>query len=228
MSEHDKVTISEITPRRSYWLPMLGAGLLVAGGATIYQESQTSELRRQLAASQQNSAELQARLSETDSQLRKALTSLEDDVARVRHEISASVAKAQVTATRRADFAASRIAKQQEEQTQQLTDELGKVKEFSLEASTKLDGRIDGLSSQVGSVKADMEAARADFQNTKLEMQRARGDMGMMSGLIATNSKQIQVLRELGERNILEFTVVKASGMRKVGDIQVKLRKTDA
>jgi hypothetical protein len=51
--------------------------------------------------------------------------------------------------------------------------------------------------------------------------------MGTMSGLIATNSKQIQMLRDLGDRNIFEFAINKSGGMQKVGDIQVLLRKAD-
>jgi hypothetical protein len=52
--------------------------------------------------------------------------------------------------------------------------------------------------------------------------------MGVMSGLIATNGKQIQELRDLGDRNIYEFTLKKDGKMAKVGDIQLMLRKADA
>jgi hypothetical protein len=52
--------------------------------------------------------------------------------------------------------------------------------------------------------------------------------MGLMSGLIATNSKEIQYLRDVGDRNIYEFTIAKTAGMQKVGDIQVLLKKTDS
>ena len=145
-----------------------------------------------------------------------------------RTETSASLAKAQTSVTRHADAVVSRIAKKQEEQTQALNDELGKVKESTLEASNKLDDKIDGVTTQVGSVKSDVETARTDIQDTRSELQRARGDLGTMSGLIATNSKEIQVLRDLGDRNIYEFTAAKDTGMQKVGDIQVMLRRTDA
>ena len=52
--------------------------------------------------------------------------------------------------------------------------------------------------------------------------------MGVMSGLIATNGKEIQALRDLGDRNIYEFTLKKDGRMEKVGDIQLMLRKADA
>ena len=49
-----------------------------------------------------------------------------------------------------------------------------------------------------------------------------------MSGLIATNGKEIQELRTLGDRNIYEFTITKKNGMQKVGDVQMRLTKSDA
>jgi len=53
------------------------------------------------------------------------------------------------------------------------------------------------------------------------------GDMGVMSGLIATNSKDLGALRELGERNYVEFNLGKGQMQKKIGDVIVTLRKTD-
>jgi hypothetical protein len=51
--------------------------------------------------------------------------------------------------------------------------------------------------------------------------------MGVMSGLIATNGRELQALRELGERDYYEFTLTKTNIPQKVGDIQVMVKKTD-
>ena len=48
----------------------------------------------------------------------------------------------------------------------------------------------------------------------------------VMSGLIATNGKELAALRELGERNYYEFKLVK-SAAAKVGDLRLKLKKAD-
>ena len=37
------------------------------------------------------------------------------------------------------------------------------------------------------------------------------GDMGVMSGLIATNSKELEALRRLGDRDYFEFVLPKSS-----------------
>jgi len=49
----------------------------------------------------------------------------------------------------------------------------------------------------------------------------------VMSGLIATNSKDLQALRDLGDRNYYEFTLSKGQLTKKVGDITLTLKKAD-
>jgi hypothetical protein len=51
--------------------------------------------------------------------------------------------------------------------------------------------------------------------------------MGVMSGLIATNSKDLVALRELGERNYFEFDLKKGATTQKVGDVTISLKKSD-
>jgi chromosome segregation ATPase len=227
MHEPDNSSSSEPNPKRSYGLPILSILLFLAGAAIVYLGIQNNDLKNQFTAAQQDTAVLRATLANTDSDLRKALGSLQDELAQARQETGDGVKMAEREATRHADAVAGKIAKKAEEQAQQLSAELGKVKEDTQEVSTKLDGKIDGVSTQVGSVKGDVETAKTDIQDTKAELQRTKGDLGMMSGLIATNGKQIQMLRDLGDRNIFQFTVSKSGSMQKVGDIQVMLRKAD-
>jgi len=48
-----------------------------------------------------------------------------------------------------------------------------------------------------------------------------------MSGLIATNSKDLDQLRALGERNYFEFDINRKEAAKKVGDIMLTLKKAD-
>lgn len=229
MNEQNGVS-TPASKRGPVWLALLGAGVLAAGGASLYQANQASGLRQQFAAAQHDNAALRAELSDTDASLRKSLDSMKAELDQAREETSASLQKTQGVATRRADLAASRIAKQQEERNKQLAEELDQVKASNLEASNKLNGITDDVTSvksDVGSVRTDVASAKTDIQDTRSELMRARGDMGMMSGLIATNSTEIKRLREMGDRNIYEFTISKKGEMQKVGDIQIALRKAD-
>jgi len=219
--------MNEQNNSHSYWLPILGIGVLSLAGASVYEGVQTSHLDRQLNASQQDNTALRSKLSDTDAQLRKEIADLRQEVDRVREDAGERVAKAQHDTTASAQALVARMAKRDEARAKDLTDQLGQVRDYSMDASAKLDGKINGVSDEVGNVKTNVEAARTDIDATKSDLQRARGDMGVMSGLIATNGKQIQALRDLGDRNIYEFTIAKSGALQKVGDIQVVLRKTD-
>ncbi|MBZ5625485.1 MAG: TonB family protein [Acidobacteriia bacterium] len=59
------------------------------------------------------------------------------------------------------------------------------------------------------------------------ELKRMRGDLGVMSGLIATNGKELAALKARGERNYFEFILGKAKAFLRVGDIALMLIKTD-
>jgi hypothetical protein len=59
------------------------------------------------------------------------------------------------------------------------------------------------------------------------DLKTVMGDMGVMSGLIATNGKELSALRELGERNYFEFTLTKRDNSKKVADLALTLKKSD-
>jgi chromosome segregation ATPase len=209
------------------WLLILGALVVAAGGYSIYLGTQTQDLRRQFAAAQQDNTALRAKLSDTGTQLQGALDSVRQDLAQAEEDAHTGVAKAQTAATRHADIVASQLAKKTAEQTQQLSTELNtelnKVKDSTADASTK----IDGITTDVGAVKTDLASNKSAIDETRTDLQRVRGDLGLTSGLVATNSKQIQELRDLGDRNIYEFTLAKNGKSQKVGDIELMLRKAD-
>lgn len=224
MIEHDHPSSSPNTGHR--WLIVLAILVLAVGSYAAYLGAQGLDLKRQFAAVQQDNATLRARLSDTDTQLQSALNSLRQDLSQAQEDASASLAKAANAAnaaTRHADVLAAQLSRKTAEQAEQLSAELGKVRESTADASTK----IDGISTDVGSVKTDVASTKKTLDETRSDLQRARGDMGVMSGLVATNSKQIQTLRDLGDRNIYEFTLAKNGQMQKVGDIEMVLRKAD-
>jgi chromosome segregation ATPase len=205
------------------WLLVLAAGVIAVGGYSVYLGAQTRDLRSRFAAAQQDNTTLRAQLADADAQSQGAVNELRQALAQTQQDETASLTKAQQEALRHADLVASRLAKKSAEQAQQLSDELGKVKESTVDAA----GKIDGITTDVGGVKTDVASTKTALDETRADLQRARGDMGVMSGLVATNAKQIQALRDLGDRNIYEFTLTKDGKMQKVGDVELTLRKAD-
>jgi len=208
------------------WIAVVGVAAIVAIGGTLYQGSQTEALRRQVAASQQDNDALRAKLLESDTDLQKALATLRQDLSDTKEQANSSVTKAARAATHHADL----LAEKERQAAQQLSDQLNQVKQSNDQTNAKLDGvsnDVGSVKTDLGSIHSDVNLAKSNIENTSNELQRVKGDMGVMSGLVATNGKEIQMLRDLGDRNIYEFTISKNQGLQKVGSIQIALRKAD-
>lgn len=209
---------------RSPWLPLLAAGLAGIAGFSFYeashQSSQIDTLRRELAASQQELGTLRAGIDKVDANISGSLNDIQRQLTVDRKGVAQTIARVQEGTKRHVED----IAKKTEAQQAALASELSTVKSAAADTSTK----VEGVTNEVASVKTDVASTRSALDAATADMKRMNGDMGVMSGLIATNSGEIQKLRELGDRNIYEFKLARGGGMQKVGDIQMRLVKADA
>jgi len=151
------------------------------------------------------------------------------------------------------DALAQRLAKS-EEQSQQsqsdlrvVTDKLNVTQE-ELQTARKqnkasvstYDKKLTGLATDVNNKLAtkantedvnkldtDVSGVKSDLEATKGKLDRATGDMGVMSGLIARNHDDLEELKRKGDRNYFEFTIQKAKSAQRVGPVQIALNKTD-
>src|ERR1700691_4579339 len=87
------------------------------------------------------------------------------------------------------------IKKQQEESDTQLRQQIGQVQQ---DTTTK----IGAVSTQLTGTQNDVNATKADLEATKSKLQTTVGDLGVQSGLIATNHDEVEELKRLGERHI--------------------------
>ena len=84
------------------------------------------------------------------------------------------------------------------------------------------------MKTDVTTVKADIASTQSNLEKATADLKRMNGDMGVMSGLIATNGKDLSALRELGERNYFEFDLSKKSADKRIGNVTLKLKNADA
>ncbi len=234
MSDTIKRTTVTGATGRANWIHFLFSGTILLGSMAFYETSQAEALRREVGQLQRDNSVLRTNLSTSDHTVQRTLAAFQGELDQfhtelisARTETGESLAMAQEAAVRHADALAVRLEKkrrQQEAQQRQLSAELSQVKQSTAETST----RLNGISSDVGTVKSEIESVSSVARQASANLQQTRGDLGMMSGLIATNSDEIQMLRDLDDRNVYEFTLAKSNGMQRVGDIQVVLDKTDA
>jgi hypothetical protein len=65
------------------------------------------------------------------------------------------------------------------------------------------------------------------LQKTINDLKSARGDMGVQSGLIATNASELQALKLHGERNYTDIKLGKTKQAVRFADVTLKLTKVD-
>lgn len=219
---------------RANWTHFLLSGVILLGSMAYFQASQAEVLRREVTQLRRDDSALRTRLSNSDRELQQTLAAFQQDLEQVhadlvnqRAETHERLTLAEAAAVHHADALIGKLERsrrRQEAQQKQLSAELSNIRESTAETST----RLNGISSDVGTVKREVESVRSVAQQAGANLQQTRGDMGLMSGLIATNSSEIQMIRDLGDRHVYEFTLTKSNGLQRVGDIQVILDKTDA
>ena len=213
------------SPATRWILPaVLGAGLLGTGAFVAQQNTELDNLRREVQASRQETTAMRQNMAEADQQINKVIQQLKGDFATTESQTQAALQRTQILARKHADTLAQELEKKQQATQQALNTEIGRVREVADDTNNKLLS----IKTDVGTVRDDVTATRNELNGTAQSLERVRGDMGVMSGLIATNGKEIEALRQLGDRNIYAFTITKANTMQRVGDIQLKLKRSDA
>lgn len=205
MSEFQESTTQAAAPR---WVGLsiaaLGATSLLGigiGWSALNQGKQT-EQSVQASVKQQNEALMQ-RLTKTDEENQQ----LESDLKVVTNKLNV---------------------------TQEELDHARKQTKASVVAYNK---KLSDVNTQLGTkanvedvnkLSGDVSGVKNDLDETKGKLDRATGDMGVMSGLIARNHDDLDELKRRGDRNYFEFTIQRAKTPQHVGPVAIALNKTDS
>lgn len=220
-------TAQEDGPGWNLKVALLVGAVIALIAANVYLFIQSENTRRDLTRFRESTLTELANLKEIASVAtatnRKHIETLKDELEAARQQAAVSVGKAKVEAVKRAEQLTARLAEEQKKQQAKVASELSQVREQNTETATKV-GEVD---KDVTGVKNEVAMTKAELQKTVAELKSVRGDMGEMSGLIATNGKELRVLRALGDRNYYEFSINRSKAPQKIGDIAVLLKKTD-
>ena len=213
---------------------VLAGGLVLALAGNGYMMSRANHLSEDLAkteaASQTQIAKLsestQVMMAQTKQQMDRTAEQMKKDVKVANDSAAYAVRRARTEAQKQAEELKSKLA-DQEQQQQQVNQQLTQFKDTTDSKFTEVSGNVNNVKTNVEEVKATVATTQSDILKTANDLKRAMGDMGVMSGLIATNSKEVEALRALGERNYFEFDMTKQQGPRKIGDVTLSLKKSD-
>lgn|SRR5208283_1808944 len=225
---------SPYTPQPGYTPPqhdssgmkfaILFGAVIALIAANIFLYLQIDGLKQQTAKMQESILNEVGRVRETESvsnaAAKKNIEDLQVELSEAKRQASQSAGQAKVDAQKHADELAARLAAQEQQQKQELQSQISKVDESAT-------SKIGAVSSDVSNVRSEVSATKSELDKTIASLHTTQGDLGVQSGLIATNGKELAALRALNDRNYFEFTLGKTKQPQRVGDIMLQLKNSD-
>jgi len=196
---------------------VLFLGVAIAIGGNIYESMCRDSLARDLARVQVTTEQQVAKLSDTT---KRALLESQQHFDALESQVTGATdlnLRQVRTELKRTN---SQLVDGVEQKRQQLMSQLSDLR---VDTSEKL-GRVSDDLTNTG---ADVKRVEGELENTTADVKRVVGDLNAVSGTVATNSKELAALKELGERNYLEFNLSKTKAPQKIGEIRMVLKKTD-
>ncbi len=212
--------------------------MAIAGGAivamlagNIYLFTQIQDLKKDAVkdrdAMQTEIEKLEENTSAVSAASRKHAEQLREQVNAARSQTMAAAQslaqRAKMEAVASSQESTKKLEQEQQQIQAKLSSDIGDVKQQATTANSK----IENVSSDVTTVKTQVASTKSELDKTVAELKSVRGDLSGTNSLVATNGKELQALRRLGERNYTEFKLTKTKEPQRVGDIALLLKKTD-
>jgi chromosome segregation ATPase len=97
-------------------------------------------------------------------------------------------------------------------------------KPAQMDTDVKTQLATKATTDDLNTVNGSVNNVKTDLESTKNDLKMARSELGT---LIARNHEEIDVLRRMGERDYVEFTVDGKNKPQKVGAFTIELRSVD-
>ncbi len=215
-------------------LPIVVLSLLALTiGMTVYLFLDLRSAKAEFAAQMKQLQIHEEQIAQLEGSVNRATRTVDSSVKELKGVVASaekSVAEAARQVERKVLGRTNTLAKQLEEQKAErdakLTEVGGEIAKLS-EVTSSTDSKLGSLTGTVDDVKVDVAETKAALEKTISDLSSVKGDLGVQSGLIATNAGEVQALRELGEKNYYEFDLTRTKQPQRVGSIQIKLKKTD-
>jgi predicted negative regulator of RcsB-dependent stress response len=186
------------------------AGLGLAWhNSTELQQAQQS-FSGQIKTISQNDSQQVAALEEKLTQANTTSTGLQSDLGVVEKRLR--VTQSDLKKAREDE---AKIREEREADVQKLAQ---------MDTDVKTQLATKATTDDLNTVNGSVNNVKTDLESTKNDLKMARSELGT---LIARNHEEIDVLRRMGERDYVEFTVDGKNKPQKVGAFTIELRSVD-
>jgi chromosome segregation ATPase len=208
-------------------MALLGGAIAAVLVANVYLYIQLNDVKTKMATAQDTTQAQIEILKENNTTMsaaqREKLQALQSELANARREANVQVSQVKKEALSYTEEKAEKLEQEQQAQAQKVSGQISEVKDVANSANQK----IAQTNSDVSNVRSQVDATKTELSKTITDLKKVTGDLGITSGYVATNGKEIEMLRKLGERNIFEFKLAKTKAPMRVGDVSLLLKKVD-
>ena len=199
-------------------------------GATLYLflelNNTRTEMAEKFATYEEQIAQLEGSVNRTSRAVDTSVEEVKGLVESAEKQITEKATQAAASATAQTKTLAKELEQTRAQQQAALQQVGGRIEELSTVAS-ETDSKVGALSGRVEGVSETLTQTREELESTIADLKSVRGDLGVQSGLIATNGDELAALKRLGERNYYEFDITKKSDATRVGRISIELKDTN-
>ena len=168
-------------------------------------------LKTRIVALEQKQQDMEAAQADLTDRLRATSSEFKQQLSAATGETQQAIAARTAELEKAQKASAARLAAAQNQQGQQIA---------------AVSGEVSNVKTDVGSAKTDIQKTQTDLAATNQKLEKAIGDLGIQSGLIAHNASELAELKRKGERNYYDFTLQKGA-RTPVGTVSLQLKKVD-
>jgi DNA repair exonuclease SbcCD ATPase subunit len=208
-------------------IPLLAGGLIALLAVNIYLYVKLDNLQTDVTQKIDKLTATVAGMRDASSVNTAAqarhIEALKAELANARAQERSMSSEAKVEAEAHADQLAKQLQAEEAKLQQQMSGQINEVNQ----SVTAANAKIADVSTDVGTVKSQAAMTQSQLEKTIADLKSVTGDLGVQSGLVATNGHELQALKLRGERNYFDIKLGKTKQPVRVGDIMLKLESAD-
>jgi len=155
------------------------------------------------------------------------LETMKEELEAARTQARTMSNQAKIEAQAHAELLAKQIQAEEAKMQKQMHSEITDVQQTTAANAAAANAKIADVSTDVGTVKTQVTQTQSQLEKTISDLKSVRGDLGVQSGLVATNANELAALKLHGERNYIDVKLGKAKAFTRFGDITLKLKSVD-
>lgn len=212
-------------------IPILFGIVIALAAANIYLFLQLDQVKGEVSKTRETLLSEISNLRDTSNisaqTSRRHLETMKAELEAARRAAASAAGQAKDDALKQVEQLQRKVEAETKRATEEVKREIKQVEQTAVAATQATEKLTENVNTEISGVKKDIATSKSEIDKTIADLKKVTGDLGVQSGLIATNSKELQALKQLGERSYFEFNLVKSKQPMRLSDLTIQLKNAD-